>query len=292
MDWAGVLVGLVIFGLPSTFVVLYAWRPLRTVRLDRIAAAWGAGDSRDAREMVGRYLRRSERFRAVGFAIGWSFPFWSMILRGTAYSNDSPILSALAPLALVIGVSGGIVAHEATYRLTSPDAVASISRRSIRMYLNRWQQYGPLVFGGFAAGLVVASLAMFDTFRLPFQQLEMVALLAAMIAVVGGASAALRSIVDRRQNLDDPRLLAVDDSSRRFGAVTVSRAAFAAVFTTIGTTGMTIDYIGDPAANTWLPTWIMLSFTVIGLTGMGYAASAAFARPLDVGVATRMEVDA
>jgi len=286
LDWDGVLVMLLVYVVPAALVGVLSFRSLTHDKLQRVARAWGATGSPTAEDLVRRYLERSRRFRGVGFAIGWASPLVVTIIRGTANSLGPVAINGLAPLGLVMSVVAAIVANEATYRVSSHATIAPLTRRSASRYLNQWQLLGPIAIAVSTILLAIAGVIASTDSLLPTTSAELIVTVVAMIAILTVAMLALHAIVVRRQNLGDPAELTADESTRRFGAMVVSRAAFSAVFSALGAVGWAVSFLGAATVDSYLPTWATMVFGIAGLAGLGYLIAASFANPLDVRVDT------
>lgn len=279
-DWGGLLGAVALYGAPAIVALVLGFRSVSHRRIDSVVLAWGGAGSLSATSMVATYLTRSRRFRAVGFAIGWSLPLALMILRGTAYPSESVVMRGLYPTIGLAIFTGAIVGHEMTYRTRSAVRTASFERRDMRRYLPVWMLATPLILGTVALCMAGLTLVVAEPQQPMLDRAwAQVVSVTAMAAVLIVGYLALGAIAHRRQNLDSEEELSVDETGRAFGSEVVWRATVAVTLVTIGSIGWMLDFVRSPGGGTWLPNWVMFIFVGCGLVGYGMALAAAVPHP-------------
>ena len=165
------------------------------------------------------YLTRAQRWRRVGFLLGWVAA--SALGRGDGYD----FLGSWWLLGGV-GYSLGIVAAEATRHPPSELRAASLQPRQLGQYLPRWLTWTPRVLIAVVVATAVFAGTGSAAVTLNDREILVVALVA--LGLLAGAEVILRAVVARRQPFSEPDLVAADDAMRTQSAHAVSGAVIIA----------------------------------------------------------------
>jgi hypothetical protein len=168
---------------------------------------------------VWRYLARSQRWRRVGFVLGW------LAASGLDRRDGNDFLGSWWLLAGV-GYSLGIVAAEATRHPRVESGAASLEPRHLDQYLPRWLTWVPRVLT--AAVVVAAVVALTGSRALTLSDPQILVLAAVAAGVLAGAELIERAVVARRQPVSEPDLLAADDAMRTQSAHALAGAVIIA----------------------------------------------------------------
>ena len=192
----------------ATLVALLWWVVVRApTEKERLswARSYGLEITPVNEHAVTRYLARSQRWRRVGFVVGW-------LAAGGLGGGDGYDLLRSWWLLAGVGYSLGIVAAEATRHPRVEPGAASLEPRHLDQYLPRWLTWAPRVLT--AAVVVAAVVAVTGSRALALSDSQILVVAAVAVGILAGAELVQRAVVARRQPVAEPDLLAADDAMR------------------------------------------------------------------------------
>jgi hypothetical protein len=193
--------------LPVALILIWVFRPPSPKAVAFWASAYAVQVTERNERMLRAYLTRSQRWRRLGFGIGW--------LAASSFERSDDFAVLATPFLLIgVGYSAGIVAAEAFSHPVRTTGAAALDTRRLSQYLPAKLVRLPRLLTGLVVIAAAIALAV-DADRTDVaSDREVFALAAAAVAALLVAEIVQRAVVRRRQPLVDPDLLAADDALR------------------------------------------------------------------------------